>query len=169
MFVSKKSAKSASDEALKKGRESFIESLEVWHKKFDDNQSKLANEFELSSIQFWSLNVWDDFPEQGETYAYVEMIGVPNEICCELLISLLGYANNNDKIKQTGAKLRLSFFDSSVKYPALIGRRDAQFTMSKHWQLMISGINYEEFGILVDELKKAPPFKGKPLDVYSES
>lgn len=169
MLVSSKKASSERDAAFNEGRKTYISCLQAWHKKLADEQIRLEASYSLDSIDKFSINVWDDYPEEEGTYAYVEMSEVPDKICFDVLIHLLGFAKANQVIKYTGVKLGLRFYDSSVVYPALIGNKEGEYSLFKRWELTICGADYETLELIVDQLKMAPLFEDKKVDVYSES
>lgn len=169
MLVSSKKATAEKDAAFKEGKKSFIDSLQAWHKKLAEEQIRLEASYSLGSIDKFSVNVWDDYPKEEGTYAYVEMSEVPDKICFDVLIHLLGYAKANQVIKSTGVKLGLRFYDSSAVYPALIGNKEGEYSLFKRWELTICGADYETLEIIVNQLKMVPLFEDKKVDVYSES
>tara|TARA_R110002124_G_scaffold128157_4_gene288556 strand:+ start:6011 stop:6520 length:510 start_codon:yes stop_codon:yes gene_type:complete len=155
--------------AREEGRNDFISCLEAWHKRQSDHQAALEASFDLNDVKEWCVNVWDDYPEEGATYAYVEMPSVPDCICIDVLLHLLAYARVNSLIEKAGVNLRLRFHDSSSVYPALIGNPTGEYSLFKRWELEIAGASYETLDQVVAELKKAPMYHGKPIDVISES
>jgi len=169
MLVSKKNAESRSKKAFKEGRNSYVSDLKAWHEKQSTLQSELDAEFENSSIEKFSVNIWDDSSEGGITYAYVEMNGAPNSVCFDLLTALYEFSKSNVKINKTGVKFGIRFYDASTVWPSLIGDRNSEFSLYKRWEMTIHGANYESLEVVVKELKRFPQFMGKPVDIYSES
>lgn len=156
-------------EAETKGRDHYILALQAWHKKIADKEKVLEDSFVEKKVEKYSINVWDDYPQDGMTYAYVEMPDIPGSICCILLTYIIDVANNNEKITALGVNLALRYYDSSVVYPTLIGDREAEFCLFKRWEITIDGADYEKLEVIVEELQKIKHYKDKPLDVYSES
>jgi len=169
MLVSSKRMTAEKDAAFKDGRETFIANFLAWHKIIAEKQLCLETNYSPDSIDKFQVNVWDDYRDEEGTYAYVDMSEVPDRICFDLLDHLLNYAKGNREIRSTGIKLGMRFYDSSSVYPALIGNKQGEYSLYKRWELMIFGADYETLALVVDQLKKVPPFEGKPIDVYSES
>ncbi len=169
MITTTKAAEARAEAARKEGRQAYIASLEAWHKRLGEQQSVLEASFDVNDVEAWLVNVWDDYPEKGTTYAYVEMNDVPDCRCLDLLMHLLRFAQDNHKITKTGVELGLRFHDSSTVYPALIGCSTGEYSLFKRWEITITGASYEALDQVVAELKMAPMFWAKPIDVYSES
>lgn len=151
------------------GRLQYISDLEAWHKKQNEQQAELESSFDINGIQSWHVNIWDDYPEGGLTYGYVEMGAVPERLCLEILLHLMSYARNNIVINKSGSAISLRFMDSSTVYPGLIGVESAEYCLSKRWEITISGASHETLETIVTELEKAPRYLGKPFNIYSES
>lgn len=169
MLVSSRKAKAETDAALIEGRDRYISSLRAWHKRCAHKQAELEASFDPAAISKYSVNVWDDYPEAEGTYAYVEMNEVPDTVCFDVLLHLLAFAKSTPVIMDMGIDLGLRFYDSSIAYPTLIGRPDGEYSLCKRWELTIAGAGYETLENVVDQLKGAPAFAGKALDIYSES
>jgi hypothetical protein len=165
MFNSKAKLQSAVEE----GRKNFIAAFQEWHKKIADKQTELESSFSMEAITSFSVNVWDDYDESEGTYAYVEMRGVPDSVCCDVLIHILEFAKSNKNIVATGAKFGLRFYDSAAVYPTLIGNPEVEFSLFKRWEMTIIDADYETLGVIVAEFKALPQFQGKPITIYSES
>ncbi len=169
MLVSSKKAKVEKEAAFNEGRNTYIEQLQAWHKRCADNQVNLDSSFDPTTVSKYSINVWDDYPEEEGTYAYVEMCEVPDRICFDVLLHLFVYAKSNPKIMDMGVNLGMRFCDSSECFPTLIGRRDGEYSLFKRWEIIITGADYEILEKVVGLLKEVPAFSGKSLDIYSES
>jgi hypothetical protein len=169
MLTTTKTAERQAASALVEGRKSYISDLQAWHKRLHEKQVELESTFDLRKVNKWSVNVWDDFPEGGTTYAYVEMDAIPDVVCVDLLMHLLAYAKSNRVINDSDCALSLRFYDSSSVHPVLIGSRVGEYSMFKRWEMTITGASYESLDLVVQELKKAPDFQDKPFKIYSES
>lgn len=169
MLWSKKTLDRRVTAAISQGRQEYMSDLKAWHKRVTDRQAEVEVSFDLHAVKQWDVNVWDDFEEGGETYAYVKMADVPDNAAIDLLLHLLSYAKNNDSIANTGVKVGLRFYDSSAVYPSLIGRRDGEYALFKRWELTFMGVDYPSLEVIVSELKQADPFMGKTIRVCSES
>mgnify|MGYP006896883287 CR=1 FL=1 len=169
MFLTKKNLEELKKEAFKEGRDSFISDFKKWQNKFTAKEEALEKSFSISDIKSFNVNVWDDYPENGTTYAYVESSDTPDKVCIEVLIHLLGFANANSVIQGVGAKLGIRFYDSSNIHPILIGAAGREFSLFKRWEMTIDGASYEDLELIVNELKKTPSYKDKTVSVYSES
>lgn len=157
------------EELLKRGREAFIEQFEAWHARVDAEDLVLERNFTWDSIESLLVNVWDDYPEGEQTYAYVEMSDLPRKVELDVLIHLLEHARQFGSVRSGELHVSLVFDDSSVRYPMLIGARGAGCTLYKRWEMTIDGASYEQLKSFVEYLQSVPPFKGKPLEVISES
>lgn len=169
MLTTIKEAQRRAEAARMEGRQEYIASLQAWHKRLSDQQAVLEASFDLRDVKDWSVNLWDDFPDKGTTYGYVEMGFVPDCICLDLLMHLLVYARGNSQIRQTGVYLSLRFHDTSSVYPTLIGHPPGEYSLFKRWEITIAGASHEALEQVVPELQKAPMYLGKPFDIYSES
>ncbi|WP_427047106.1 hypothetical protein [Halomonas casei] len=169
MLTTTKAAEAREATARVEGRQEYIASLEAWHKRLNDQQAALTASFDVNSVHGWIINVWDDYPEGGTTFTYVEMRDVPDFICFDVLMHLLAYARGNSRITETGVNLSLRFHDSSSVYPALIGNPTGEYSLFKRWEMTIASVSYEHLDQVVAELQKTPMYQGKPFDVISES
>lgn len=169
MLMSAKRLDLEKQNALKIGRESFIAHLIAWHKKVEERQRELESHYTAQAIENYSINIWDEYTDLGETFAYVEMTEVPNSICFELLNRMLLFARGNKAVNKLDIGLAMRFYDSSTFHPALIGNKEAEFTMYKRWEIVISHVTPTKLENLVRELNACPPYLRIPFDVYSES
>lgn len=164
--------KMLSDKELQKlihqGRQEFISDLQKWHAEQADKERKLELGFCFDAVQEFGVNVWDDYPEYGLTYAYVESSKTPANLCLDILLHLLAYAKENSVIQGTAAKFGIRYNDSSITYPSLIGR-DGEYSLSKRWELTVEGVDYNTLSLIVEELGKVSAFNNKRISVYSES
>ncbi|GGM25217.1 hypothetical protein ACFQDN_21780 [Pseudomonas asuensis] len=169
MLTTTKEAERRVAVAREEAKKDFISCLEAWHKRQSDHQATLEASFDLNDIKAWCVNVWDDYPEEGTTYAYVEMPSVPNCISLDVLLHLLTYGRSNCLINKAGVSLNLRFQDLSSVYPALIGNPTGEYSLFKRWEITIVGASYEALDQVVYGMKQAPMYLGKPFDVISES
>jgi len=150
-------------------REKFISDWEEFIAKREAKEQQLESEFKPDQIDCYPVNIWDDFADGDDTYAYVESSKVPSAVDFKVLNHLMQFAETLDLIKDGRVKLRMSFYDSAVKYPWLVGKRKAEFCLFRRWELIISCPNHEVLDEFVEQLAKVPDFQGKKIDVYSES
>lgn len=150
-------------------RESFISKWESFLARRDSEEQELERSFNPDEVESYPVNIWDDFADGDDTYAYVESSKIPSSVDFKVLNHLMQFAETLDLVKGGRIKLRMSFHDSAVKYPWLVGNRDAQFCLYRRWELIISCPNHEVLEELVEQLAKVPDFQGKKIDVYSES
>lgn len=150
-------------------REGFISKWESFLARRDSEEQELERSFNPDEVESYPVNIWDDFADGDDTYAYVESSKIPSSVDFKVLNHLMQFAETLDLVKGGRIKLRMSFHDSAVKYPWLVGNRDAQFCLYRRWELIISCPNHEVLEELVEQLAKVPDFQGKKIDVYSES
>lgn len=153
---------------IEQGRQEFIADLQKWHAEQAEEQRKLELDFCLDDVQEFGVNVWDDYPENGLTYAYVESPKTPANLCLDILLHLMIYAKENITIQGSAAKFGIRHNDSSIVYPSLIGK-DGEYCLTKRWELTVEGADYNALALIVDELKKVSDWKCKRISVYSES
>lgn len=166
--------KVGSKNTFKKGREHTLNALVEWHQRLADRQKELDRTFSLDHIESFSVNVFDDYDaDSGEnTYAYVAMRDVPDRVCCDILLHILNFARSNPTLSKAGVRFGFRFHDSSEFYPILIGDVECpeqELSMCKQWEIIIEGASYNTLRVVVKELKKVQPFRGKMIKVYSES
>lgn len=157
------------DALLKRGREAFIEQFSAWHARVDAEDLVLERKFTWDSIESLVVNVWDDYAEGEQTYAYVEMNDLPRKVELDVLIHLLNHARQFGPVQSGELHVSLVFDDSSVRYPVLIGARGAGCTLYKRWEMTIDGASYALLESFVEYLQSVPPLHGKPIEVISES
>lgn len=164
-----KNKKDDVEKIAREAKREFCDQIVAWHEKMKRQDAEIASVFDLSKVEEIHVNFWDDFAEGEETYAYVEMGDAPWEFEFDVLNHIFQFAKSLPVVASGQIKLKLWFHDSSTVHPILIGIRDAEFSLYKRWQLIISGANGESLEKLAEDLKSAPAFNGKPLSIYSES
>jgi hypothetical protein len=157
------------DLIFNEGRKTFIKQFKAWHARVDAEDLALERGFTWGSIESIVVNVWDDYAEGEQTYAYVEMDGLPRKVELDVLIHLLGHARQFDSVQSGELRVSLAFVDSSVKFPQLIGKDDAELSLYKRWQLTIDGASHAQLESFVESLQSVSPLNGKPIEVISES
>lgn len=150
-------------------REKFMADWESFLAKRGAKERDLEQSYNPDEIESFPVNIWDDFADGDDTYAYVESSKVPSAVDFKVLNHLMQFAETLDLVKSGRVKLYMSFHDSAVKYPWLVGKRKAEFCLFRRWELIISCPNHEVLEELVEQLAKVPDFQGKKIDVYSES
>ncbi|MBQ68954.1 hypothetical protein CL689_02710 [Candidatus Saccharibacteria bacterium] len=150
-------------------REKFISDWEEFIAKREAKEQQLESEFKPDQIDCYPVNIWDDFADGEETYAYVEDRRVPMEVKFKILNHLMQFAETLDMVKEGRVSLLIFFNDSALKYPLLVGNSEAEYCLYRRWELKISCPNHEVLDEFVEQLAKVPDFQGKKIDVYSES
>lgn len=142
----------------------FSELIKSWHTDYEANQKLLDNQFNIESIEAFSVNVWDEIDEHDSTYIFVEMNEVPDSICFSVLNHLCQYLRSSNI-----SNVSFRFYDSTNIYPSNLLTETGRYTSFKRWELRLDDVNHESLNAIVELLKKAPSFNDKKLDVYSES
>ena len=89
---------------------------------------------------------------------------VPNKLCFDILLHLYQFMLPN-----YGNQISIRFYDSTTLYPEnlldTLGRR-----MSfKRWEILIENTNYSDLEEMVQNIQSVPVFKGRTIEIYSES
>ncbi len=150
-------------------REEFISDWEEFMAKREAKERRIENEFKPDQIDCYPVNIWDDFADGDDTYAYVEDRKIPSTLKFLVLNHLMQFAQTLDLVKDGLVKIRMEFDDSVLKYPLFVGDPECEFSLYRRWELKISCPNHEVLEELVGKLAKVPDFQGKKIDVYSES
>lgn len=149
--------------------EKFIADWDSFLAKREAKELELEQSFRPDEVESYPVNIWDDFADGDETYAYVEDRRVPMEVKFKVLNHIMQFAETLDMVKEGRVSLLIFFNDSVLKYPLLVGNSEAQFCLYRRWELKISCPNHEVFEEFVEQLAKVPDFQGKKVEVYSES
>ncbi|EKO3612282.1 hypothetical protein M3914_003503 [Vibrio metschnikovii] len=166
MFGSKRKTEEAKEQAIKESQLNFADLIKSWHQEYSQNQAKLESEFDFDATGTLSVNFWDDFDEAiGSTYAYVEMAEeVPDKFCFDILLHLYQFMQPN-----YGNQISIRFYDSTTLYPEnlldTLGRRIS----FKRWEILIENTNYSDLEEMVKSTQSVPVFKGRTIEIYSES
>lgn len=150
-------------------REKFVADWNSFLAKREAKERDVEQSYNPDEIESFPVNIWDDFADGDETYAYVEEGSIPSTVKFKVLLHLMQFAETLDLVKDGRVKLRMSFHDSAVKFPFLVGNREAEFSLYRRWELKISCPNNEVLEEFVEQLAKVPDFQGKRVAVYSES
>lgn len=150
-------------------REKFVADWDSFLAKREAKERDVEQSYNPDEIESFPVNIWDDFADGDETYAYVEEGSIPSTVKFKVLLHLMQFAETLDLVKDGRVKLRMSFHDSAVKFPFLVGNREAEFSLYRRWELKISCPNNEVLEEFVEQLAKVPDFQGKRVAVYSES
>lgn len=150
-------------------RESFVSNWESFLARRDSEEQEKERSFNPDEVESYLVNIWDDFADGEETYAYVEDRRVPMEVKFKILNHLMQFAETLDMVKEGRVSLLIFFNDSALKYPLLVGNSEAEYCLYRRWELKISCPNHEVLDEFVEQLAKVPDFQGKKIDVYSES
>lgn len=149
--------------------EKFVADWDSFLAKREAKERGVEQSYNPAEIESFPVNVWDDFADGDETYAYVEDGSIPSAVKFKVLNHLMQFAETLDMVKEGRVSLLMFFHDSAVKFPFLAGNRDAEFCLYRRWELKISCSNHEVLDEFVEQLAKVPDFQGKKIDVYSES
>lgn len=120
------------------------------------------------------VNIWDDYHDDGyipegeiqETYAYVEceLSDEKSKEVLEIIQSAI-----NELYQTPPFEMELHYYDSSKKYPELVGTPHEHF-LYKRWQIQFKHMTHQVRENLVDFLQKQKIlFNDIPLTIYSES
>lgn len=150
-------------------REKFMADWESFLAKREAKERDLEQSYNPDEIESFPVNIWDDFADGDDTYAYVEDRRIPMEVEFKILSHLMQFAETLDLVKNGRVKLRMSFHDSAAKYPFLVGNREAEFCLYSRWELKISCPSHEVLEEFVQQMEKVPDFQSKKVEVYSES
>ncbi|MEI8659283.1 hypothetical protein [Vibrio sp. Hal054] len=166
MLISKKKAEEAKRQATKESQLNFADLIKSWHEEYSQNQAKLESEFDFDAIGTLSMNIWDDFDEAiGSTYAYVEMgEEVPDKFCFDIVLHLYQYMQPN-----YGNQISIRFYDSTTLYPENLLNNLGRRMSFKRWEILIKNTNYSDLEKMVKSIKSVPKFKGRTIEIYSES
>lgn len=106
------------------------------------------------------INIWDDYEDGTDTYAYIEDHDLPHEEAKYILNILKWQLNKDFAISST-----LEFYDSREVYPNL--EDEYHFT---RWKLIIHNLSHTKRDYLVNYFNALDMFwDDKPIRVYSES
>src|SRR5690606_20306911 len=105
--------------------------------------------------------------EIQETYIYVEDSDISQEDQKKYLEFLYNYLTNN--VKLDGVKLWITYYDSKLKYPELVGS-EHEWCLFERWEIRVEHLTHERRYELVEELEAANLIVDNiPLYIYSES
>ena len=106
------------------------------------------------------INIWDDYEDGTDTYAYIEDHDLPHEEA-NYILSILKWQLNRDFAMPS----TLELYDSKNKYPNLPD--EMHYT---RWQLIIHNLSHIKREYLVEYFNSLDMFwEDKPIRVYSES
>jgi hypothetical protein len=174
MWISKEKLEKLKKEIRRDTEDNLSDKLISYHKNYAIKQTKLANAFDFKSLDKISINIWDDFYEDGfapsnevqSTYAYLEMEDIPNIEKKKILEILLDYISNNSLLPED-IDMELVFYDSSTRYPILV--LEHEYNLYKRWQINFNNITHKALDNLINQLKKFTEIKKIKVDIYSES
>lgn len=126
----------------------------------EDNDKKLA--FLITNVKKFGINIWDDFLEPGDTYAYVES---PHNTYNEFDKDLLTYMYNIIK-ENTDIQCEVKLVDASEKYPQLL--ETMSYLLSYRYELHLYQVSYEDIDTII-KLFEDTKYLNVPLIVYTES
>lgn len=150
-------------------RERFVADWDSFLAKREAKERGVEQSYSPGEVKSFPVNVWDDFADGDETYAYVEDGSVPSAVKFKVLNHLMQFAETLDMVKEGRVSLLMFFNDSVLKYPLLVGNSEAEFCLYRRWELKISCPNHEVLEEFVEQMAKVPDFQGKKVEVYSES
>lgn len=150
--------------AKKEAQGEFHDIIKTFHEEYELKQDKIKKGFDLNSLGVISINVWDEVDEHGRTYAYVEMSGVPDVYCFEILNHLWQHLRQHD-----AQNVEMRFYDSTTIYPINLLRETGRYTSFKRWELLFHDVSGQSLDEIVELLKKAPLYHGLEFHIYSES
>lgn len=106
------------------------------------------------------INIWDDYEDGTDTYAYVEDYDLAHEEAKYILNIIKWQLNKDFSIQST-----LEFYDSKNKYPNLEDTYHFQ-----RWNLNIHNLPHKKREYLVKHFNSLDMFwDNKPIRFYSES
>lgn len=164
MFTTRKKHESELSQVKKDALIEFNNIIKAWHEHYESNQRKLESEFKFEDVEYWSVNVWDEINQLGNTFIYVEMNQVPNKECFAVLNHLWHYLRTLDV-----SNVAFRFYDSTSIYPSNLLTDTGRYSSFKRWELLLENVTPDSLDSIVELLKEAPDFNGKKIDVYSES
>lgn len=129
-------------------------------------QRRLEKEFIPDFYSMFYINIWDEYDQQGRTFAYLEENDVPDQFAHAVLKWLQpiiqSLLNNNIIVS-------VDFFDGSRVYSKLLGSA-GEWSIYKRWQLGFSSLPDETRLMLVSRLNAMQlSFDDVPLKFISES
>lgn len=152
---------------IKSGESSHEEQLQAaFDLKYLINQRELEKAFLPDFFSMFYINIWDEYDQQGRTFAYVEENDLPDKFTHSLLEWLQPKVQSllNDRIQ-----VSLDFFDGSRVYSKLLGGA-GEWSIYKRWQLGFTSLPDETRLMLISRLNAMQlSFNGVPLKFISES
>jgi hypothetical protein len=150
----------------------ITDKLQSWHKKYEDEQSKLEEFFNYDDLDSIRVNFCDDFHDDGyvpegevtESFAVIDEERLPDIECHKQLNSLREYILDKNLLPKS-VKLRMYLADSTAEYPSLIDEHE--YMLTKTWKIKITNITHEQLDTLMDKLKDYS--NNIPYNIYSES
>jgi len=137
-----------------------------YDEKFIKEQAQINKDFRSDLLESISVNIWDDYLDGSDTYAYVESSVIPvdyeKEVLGFLMTELARYLDHD-------VTMELVYYKSADKYPSLIGS-EHEYSLYQRWQLNFKNLSHERLESLVEILEDASiKHDDIKVDIYSES
>ncbi len=114
-----------------------------------------------------NVNIWDDYHDNGDTYAYIE--SDISEEDRKNVLELIKTAIEEIEKPEWSFEFFMNFHDSAKIYPNLVGT-EHEWCLYKRWQLEFKHLSHTVHSEILEILqKKNLSYQGIPLEIYSES
>lgn len=159
---------------VKEEKKELLEKIVKYHDNYETQQKKLENDFNESLLEDITININDDFYDDGyvpdgeiqKTNGYVLSSELPDKEVFKMLNSFIKHIEN-EKILPSSVDVNIVFHDSTNKFPMLI--EEHEYSLYKRWEIIFENITHKDLEAMLDNIKGFKTRNGKEIEIISES